>query len=86
MRRAQTDAKDQEKDSSGDKAEPVYDPNEINAKFKISQEWDDDLDDPESDAFAEMSNAVTAGVMEILEQDEDLAEQADFKVTIVGFT
>ena len=48
-------------------------------------EWDEKLNDPESEEFKSYSDTITRGIEEMLAQDETLTEQADFNVTIVGF-
>ena len=48
-------------------------------------EWDEKLSDPESEEFKSYSETITRGIEEMLAQDENLSEQADFTVTIVGF-
>merc|ERR1712241_1438681 len=58
---------------------------EINGKFKIMGEWNEKLSDPESEEFKSYSETITRGIEEMLAQDETLTEQADIKVTIVGF-
>ena len=63
-----------------------YKENEIHAKFRItSQEWNDALNDPESEEYQEMANTVEQGIMEMLHEDESFTEQAKFKVTIESF-
>ena len=48
-------------------------------------EWDEKLNDPESEEFKSYSETITRGIEDMLAQDENLSEQADFTVTIVGF-
>ena len=65
--------------------EPVYDETEVNGKFRIiSEHWTDNLNDPESEDYKKMEATITRGIEELLQED-GLTEQADFKVTIVGF-
>ena len=66
-------------------SEPVYATNEVNGKFKIMEEWSEDLKDPKSRHYLHMSETITRGIQELLEKDEELMEKADFDVTILGF-
>ncbi len=62
-----------------------YNVNEVNAKFKITSEhWTDDLDDPSSENYRKMSETITRGIHEMLEE-QNLTQQADFDITILGF-
>ena len=67
--------------------EPVekFSKTEINGKFKIMGQWDERLNDPESEEFKSYSETITRGIEEMLAEDDTLTEQADFNVTIVGF-
>ena len=67
--------------------EPVekFSKTEVNGKFKIMQQWDERLSDPESEEFKAYSETITRGIEDMLSQDETITEQADFTVTIVGF-
>ena len=83
-------AKESEKDVSEENEiddEPIekFSKTEINGKFKIMQQWDERLKDPESEEFKSYSETITRGIEEMLAQDEALTEQANFTVTIVGF-
>ena len=49
------------------------------------QQWDERLNDPESEEFKSYSETITRGIEDMLSQDETITEQADFTVTIVGF-
>ena len=72
--------------NSVDTAGPVYDSSEVNGKFRITSEhWTDDLMDVNSDNYRKMSDTITRGIKELLEKDK-LTEQAEFNVTIIGFS
>lgn len=49
------------------------------------QQWDERLNDPESEEFKAYSETITRGIEDMLSKDETITEQADFTVTIVGF-
>ena len=49
------------------------------------QQWDERLNDPESEEFKSYSETITRGIEDMLAQDDTLTEQADFTVTVVGF-
>ena len=83
-------AKESEKDVSEENEiddEPIekFSKTEVNGKFKIMEQWDERLKDPESEEFKSYSETITRGIEEMLAQDETLTEQANFTVTIVGF-
>ncbi len=70
--------------ASSNEVEP-YNRNEINGKFKITSEhWTEELDNPESEHYHLMSETITRGIMELIE-DKGLTHQADFHVDIVSF-
>jgi len=63
----------------------IYDANEVNGKFKITNEhWSEDLNDPESEHYQHMAETISRGIYELLEEG-DLTNHADFNVTILGF-
>lgn len=68
-----------------DKPVEKFSKTEVNGKFKIMRQWDERLNDPESEEFKSYSETITRGIEDMLAQDETFTEQADFNVTIVGF-
>ena len=65
---------------------PKYEENEVNGKFKIMSKWDENLKDPTSTKFKELAASLKEGLLEMLMADENLKEQADYEIDIVGFT
>merc|ERR1719334_2803366 len=66
--------------------EPVYNENEVNGKFKItSLRWDEKLNDPSSEEFKELANTIEGDITNMLQEDGDLSEQADFTVSVQRF-
>merc|ERR1712061_157869 len=65
---------------------PKYDENEINGKFKIMSKFDRKLNDPSSKQFKELASTIKQGLLEMLLADDNLKNQADFEIDIVGFT
>ena len=69
------------------KKEKTYDENEINGKFSIlSERWSKQLEDKNSIEFQELSSALSGGLKELLMENKDLSEKADFDVEIVKLT
>lgn len=71
-----------------EKAEPKFNEQEINGKFKItSLKWDDKLSDPSSIEYKELSNSIEDSLVSMLENEGDLSEQVDsFTVEVQRFT
>jgi len=71
-----------------EKAEPKFNEQEINGKFKItSLKWDDKLNDPSSIEYKELSNSIEDSLVSMLENEGDLSEQVeDFTVEVQRFT
>ena len=65
---------------------PKYDENEINGKFKIMSKFNRKLNDPSSKQFKELASTIKQGLLEMLLADDNLKNQADFEIDIVGFT
>ena len=64
-----------------------YADNEINGKFRItSEEWTEQLQDQNSIEFQELSTTLKSGLKELLEENQDLKEKANFDVEIVKLT
>jgi hypothetical protein len=56
----------------------------VNGKFRItSEQWNEVLDDQNSIEYQELSTTLKNGLKEMLMEDEDLSEKADFEVDIV---
>jgi len=70
------------------KAEPKFNEQEINGKFKItSLKWNDKLSDPSSVEYEELSNSIEDSLESMLNNESDLAEQvAEFTVEVQRFT
>ena len=67
--------------------ERKYDENEVHGKFRITSEvWNEHLNDENSVEFQELSRTLKSGLKEMLMEDEDLSEKADFNVEIVKLT
>ena len=67
--------------------ERKYDENEVHGKFRItSEQWNEQLNDENSVEFQELSKTLKSGLKEMLMEDEDLSEKADFNVEIVKLT
>ena len=71
-----------------EKAEPKFNEQEINGKFKItSLKWDDKLSDPSSIEYKELSNSIEDSLVSMLENEGDLSEQVEsFTVEVQRFT
>jgi len=71
-----------------EKAEPKFNEQEINGKFKItSLKWDDKLSDPSSIEYKELSNSIEDSLVSMLKNEGDLSEQVeDFTVEVQRFT
>ena len=71
-----------------EKAEPKFNEQEINGKFKItSYKWDDKLSDPSSIEYKELSNSIEDSLVSMLQNEGDLSEQVeDFTVEVQRFT
>ena len=71
-----------------EKAEPKFNEQEINGKFKItSYKWDDKLSDPSSIEYKELSNSIEDSLVSMLENEGDLSKQVeDFTVKVQRFT
>ena len=64
-----------------------YAENEINGKFRItSEEWTEQLQDQNSIEFQELSTTLKSGLKELLEDNQELKEKANFDVEIVKLT
>ena len=64
-----------------------YAENEINGKFRItSEEWTEQLQDQNSIEFQELSTTLKSGLKELLEENQELKEKANFDVEIVKLT
>ena len=86
IKKADAAKKEQETELSNEvSTEPTYESNEINGKFKIMADFSDELNDPSSPMYQEMSSDIIRGIEELLEQDDQMKEQADYTVTILGF-
>lgn len=69
---------------SGDKQ---YEANEVHGKFRITSErWSETLQDQNSIEFQELSSTLKTGLKELLLDNKDLSEKADFDVEIVKLT
>ena len=66
-------------------SEPAYDSTEVNGKFKIMDEFTPELEDPASPKYQELSANIIRGIEELLEKDDEMKQQADYTVTILGF-
>jgi len=65
---------------------PVYNENEVNAKFKItSLRWDEKLNDPNSQEYQDLSNTIEDSIESMLRSERDLDEQAEFSVEVQKF-
>jgi len=66
--------------------EPVFNENEVNAKFKItSLRWDEKLNDPNSQEYQDLSNTIEDSIESMLRSERDLDEQAEFSVEVQKF-
>jgi len=66
--------------------EPVFNENEVNAKFKItSLRWDEKLNDPNSQEYQDLSNTIEDSIESMLRSERDLDEQAEFSVEVKKF-
>lgn len=64
-----------------------YEANEVHGKFRITSErWSEPLQDQNSIEFQELSNTLKTGLKELLLDNKDLSEKADFDVEIVKLT
>jgi len=64
-----------------------YEENEINGKFRItSEEWSEQLQDQNSIEFQELSTTLKSGLKELLDENQELREKANFDVEIVKLT
>ena len=82
MRSLKTDKDDDIVKDDGTK----YDENEINGKFKIMSKFDRKLNDPSSKQFKDLAATIKQGLLEMLLADDNLKNQADFEIDIIGFT
>ena len=48
--------------------------------------FDRKLNDPSSNQFKELAGTIKQGLLEMLLADDNLKNQADFEIDIVGFT
>lgn len=75
-----------EEESKSSVEEPGFDDQEINGKFKItSLKWDEKLSDTNSKEFEKLANSIEASITDMLINEKDLAEQADFTVKVQKF-
>ena len=69
------------------KKDKQYEENEVNGKFRITSErWSKQLEDRNSVEFQDLSNTLSSGLKEMLMENRDLSEKADFDVEIVKLT
>jgi hypothetical protein len=62
-----------------------YDENEINGKFRIiSESWKKELENPNSKEYRDISTTLKDGLAQALQNENELAEQADFNIDIVS--
>ena len=74
-------------DIDKEKNERQYDENEVNGKFRITSElWNERLEDRNSVEFQDLSSTLSLGLKEMLMDNDDLKEKADFDVEIVKLT
>jgi len=67
-------------------AEPKYNENEINGKFKIMMGWDDKFNDPESKEYQDLANTIETDLEDMLRKERDLSEQVEsFTVKVEQF-
>ena len=67
--------------------EKQYEENEVNGKFRITSErWSKQLEDRNSLEFQDLENTLSTGLKEMLMDNRDLSEKADFDVEIVKLT
>ena len=67
--------------------EKQYDDSEVNGKFRITSEiWSTQLEDRNSVEFQELSTTLTSGLKDMLMENQELREKADFDVEIVKLT
>ena len=67
--------------------EKHYDDSEVNGKFRITSEvWSKQLEDRNSVEFQELSTTLTSGLKDMLMENQELREKADFDVEIVKLT
>ena len=69
----------------GDNSNSVYEKNEINGKFKILMEFREELNNPDSKEFKDLSGAMEKYLTEMLTSDPELNEQATFDVRVESF-
>ena len=64
-----------------------YDENEVHGKFRItSEQWNEQLRDENSVEYQELSTTLKSGLKEMLMEDKNLSDAADFDVEIVKLT
>ena len=62
-----------------------YDENEINGKFRIiSESWKQELENPDSKEYVDISSTLKDGLVQALQNENQLTEQAEFNVDIVS--
>lgn len=77
----------QHKSDIDNAAQQKYEENEVHGKFRItSEQWSEQLEDRNSREFSDLSNTLTTGLQELLEDDEELKDKADFDIEIVKLT
>ena len=64
----------------------IYNENEINGKFRILMDFEEELNDPDSKEYNELSGALEKYLTEMLEDEPLLNEQATFDVRVEGFS
>ncbi len=70
-----------------DKEDKSYEENEVNGKFRIvSEQWTENLNDKNSLEYRELSTTLSSGLKEMLMENKDLSDKADFDVEIVKLT
>ena len=79
-------SKEEEEEDDDLLSPPVYDANQVDGKFKIMQEWDDALKDPNSVEYKKISEDIILGIEDLLRNAGNFSEdEVDFFVTIKGF-
>jgi len=63
----------------------VYNPNQIDGKFKIMMEFREELNDPESKEFNELAGSLEKYLLDMLVNEPEFNEQATFDVRVESF-